>query len=244
MRSKSRARTPISSRPPSSVRARAVALAEAVGDGADAVEPAHDGAAEQQADEARRARARRRGRAARAIGAVRGAGAVERAQVVVQLEHRVGPGRPGSGSRRGAPAAESHVAVALRADVDRRGMAGRAVARLRDLRGAVDVVPRDRDLDRGAGCGSCRAADALLHQLRVGEVADVEAVLPRRSRSRSARCGRRARRRRRRVGRHAASSRAASRARRPARARRSRGRRPVRGFKRRTPSIRRNGDGN
>ena len=91
----------------------AVALADAVGDGADAVEPAHHGAAEQEADE-RAERERGAEAEQRERHPVGGAGAVECGQVVVQLEHRVRPGadrvvdlgvvRAARARRRGSPA--------------------------------------------------------------------------------------------------------------------------------------------
>ena len=207
-----------------------VPVAEAVGDRADAVEAADDGATEQQADEA--AEHERGGDAEqREDRAVLGAGAVERGEVVVQLEHRVGADRIVDLGVVAVGVVDD--AVVLRADVDRRGVAGRVVARLGDLRGAVDVVPRDRDLDqvrvavvqpRTRCCISCGSASSL----------SVEAVLPgRRDRGQLGasgalvgvveRAGRHADHQPRQGRRTPPSTRAAM-----------RGRRPVSGFRRRT----------
>ena len=95
----------------------------------------------------------------------------------MQLEHRVGPGTDRVVDLGVVPAGRAHVAVALLADVDRRSVAGLRPVRLRDAGGAVDVVPRDGDLVE-VGVALLQAHDALLHQVRVGEVADPEAVLP------------------------------------------------------------------
>ena len=176
MRSKSRARTPISSRPRRSVRARLSPSRMPVGDGADTVEPAHDGAAQQEADE-RAERERRAEAEQREPHPVGGAGAVERREVVVQLEHRVRPGTDRVMDLGVVPAGRAHVAVGLLADVDRRSLARGRPARLRDAGVPVDVVPRDGDLAE-LGVALLQADDALLHQLRVGEVADPEPVLP------------------------------------------------------------------
>ena len=134
----------------------AVAVAQAVGDRADVVEAADDGAAEQQADEA--AEDQRGGDAQqREDPAVPGAGVVERGEVVVQLEQGVGADRV----------------------ADLGLVPARLAAGFGHLRAAAGVVPRHGDLGE-VRVEVVQTLHPLLHQLRVGQLAGVEPVLPRR----------------------------------------------------------------
>ena len=99
-------------------------------------------------------------------------------EVVVQLEHRVRSGPDGVADLGVVVLARTDLAVAAGPAVDRRGPRGRGVAGRDDPRVPVELVPGDAD-PREVRAGLLEAGDPLLHQLGIREVGDLEAVLPR-----------------------------------------------------------------